>query len=81
MPLRVRSSGGPVALVRSRPERALRILHVGNFGFKTVKVFLHGVRAEGCRLARDLKVKVVGPLDGIPTSSLQGGQLAVVVGA
>ena len=44
-------------------------------------MYRHGFRAEGFRLARDLKVKVVGPLDGIPPSSLQGGQLAVVVGA
>lgn len=47
----------------------------------SVVMYRHGFRAEGFRLARDLKVKVVGPLDGIPTSSLQGGQLAVVVGA
>ena len=35
-----------------------------------------GFRAEGLRLARDLKVKVVGPLDGLPPSALTGGQLA-----
>ena len=40
-----------------------------------------GFRAEGVRLARDLKVKVVGPLDGIAPSALHGGQLAVVLGA
>jgi hypothetical protein len=33
------------------------------------------------RLARDLGVKVVGPLDGLSSSALQGGQLAVVLGA
>lgn len=27
-------------------KRKLRILHVGNFGFKTVKLFLHGVAAK-----------------------------------
>jgi hypothetical protein len=40
-----------------------------------------GYRAEGLRLAKDLGVKVVGPLDGIAVSALDGGQLAVVVGA
>ena len=40
-----------------------------------------GFRAEGIRLAKDLGVRVVGPLDGIAASSLDGGQLAVVVGA
>ena len=36
-----------------------------------------GFRAEGLRLAQDLQVKVVGPLDGIAPSALDGGQLAV----
>ena len=39
-----------------------------------------GFRAEGLRLARDLKVKVVGPLDGLKPAALMGGQLAVVLG-
>ncbi len=39
-----------------------------------------GFRAEGLRLARDLGIKVVGPLDGIHTGALDGGQLAVIVG-
>jgi len=47
----------------------------------TVVMYRPGFRAEGLRLARDLGVKVVGPLDGIAASSLRGGQLAVVVGA
>ena len=40
-----------------------------------------GYRAEGLRLAHDLKVKVVGPLDGLAPSVLNGGQLAIVLGA
>jgi LytR cell envelope-related transcriptional attenuator len=40
-----------------------------------------GYRAEGVRLARDLHVGVVGPLDGVSVSALQGGQLAVILGA
>jgi molybdopterin-guanine dinucleotide biosynthesis protein A len=40
-----------------------------------------GYRAEGQRLAKDLGVKVVGPLDGISAAALHGGELAVVVGA
>jgi len=39
-----------------------------------------GFRAEGMRLARDLHVKVVGPLDGLKTSALHGGELTVIVG-
>jgi hypothetical protein len=47
----------------------------------SVVMYSPGYRAEGLRLARDLHVKVVGPLDGIGKSGLLGGQLAVVVGA
>jgi len=47
----------------------------------TVVMYRAGYRAEGLRLARDLKVKVVGPLDGLAPSALQGGQLAIVIGA
>jgi hypothetical protein len=40
-----------------------------------------GYRPEGLRLARDLRVAVVGPLDGVSRSALHGGQLAVILGA
>jgi len=47
----------------------------------TVVMYKRGFAAEGARLARDLHVKVFGPLDGIATSALHGGQLVVVLGA
>ena len=47
----------------------------------TVVMYERGFEAEGLRLARDLHVKVVGPLDGVRRSALQGGKLAVVLGA
>jgi LytR cell envelope-related transcriptional attenuator len=47
----------------------------------TVVMYRAGYRAEGLRLAHDLKVKVVGPLDGLAPSALRGGQLAIVIGA
>ena len=47
----------------------------------TVVMYRAGYRAEALRLARDLKVKVVGPLDGLAPSSLNGGELAIVIGA
>jgi hypothetical protein len=46
----------------------------------TVVMYRPGFRAEGFRLARDMKVKVVGPLDGMQPSTLHGGQLAVILG-
>jgi hypothetical protein len=47
----------------------------------TVVMFRRGWEAEGRRLARDLHVKIVGPLDGMSTSALHGAQLVVVLGA
>jgi len=47
----------------------------------TVVLYRAGFAGEGARLARDLGVKVVGPLDGIPPAALHGGQLAVILGA
>lgn len=47
----------------------------------TVVMFRRGYEAEAQRLARDMHVQVVGPLDGVKTPALHGGQLAVVLGA
>ena len=47
----------------------------------SVVLYRRGFAAEGKRLARDLGVKVVGPLDGIAPSALHGGKLAVIVGS
>jgi hypothetical protein len=44
-------------------------------------MYRKGYAAEGARLARDLHVKVVGPLDGLKPAALHGGQLAIVLGA
>jgi hypothetical protein len=47
----------------------------------TVVMYRRGYEAEGRRLAQDLHVKVVGPLDGLAPTALHGAQLAVVLGA
>ena len=47
----------------------------------SVVMYRRGWEPEGRRLAHDLHVKVVGPLDGISSSSLHGAQLVVVLGA
>jgi hypothetical protein len=47
----------------------------------TVVMYRKGFTAEGYRLAHDLHVKVVGPLDGLSTSALHGSQLVVILGA
>jgi hypothetical protein len=47
----------------------------------SVVMYKRGYRPEAARLAHDLHIGVVGPLDGIPPVTLAGGQLAVIVGA
>ncbi|HZO96157.1 MAG TPA: LytR C-terminal domain-containing protein [Gaiellaceae bacterium] len=47
----------------------------------SVVMYRPGFRPEGVRLAKDLHIRVVGPLDGLKPSALDGGQLAVIVGA
>jgi LytR cell envelope-related transcriptional attenuator len=47
----------------------------------TVVMYRRGWEAEGRRLADDLHVKIVGPLDGMSSTSLHGAQTVVVLGA
>lgn len=47
----------------------------------TLVMYAPGYRPEALRLAHDLHVNVVGPLDGLSPKALDGGQLAVVLGA
>jgi hypothetical protein len=47
----------------------------------TVVMFRSGYRPEAARLAADLHLKGVAPLDGIAPSALQGAHLVVLLGA
>ena len=47
----------------------------------TVVMFRRGYEPEARRLARDVHVKIVGPLDGLKPSALHGAQLAILLGA
>lgn len=47
----------------------------------TVVMFRPGYAAEAHRLAHDVHTTVVGPLDGIATSSLHGAQVVLILGA
>ena len=48
---------------------------------RTLVMFRKGYRAEGVRLAKDLDVKIVGPLDGLRPSDMLGAHVALVVGS
>ena len=44
-------------------------------------MFKRGYDGDARRLARDMKVKVVGPLDGLKPRAMHGAQLAILLGA
>ncbi len=48
---------------------------------RTIVMYRPGFRAEGLRLARDLRVSTVAPLDGLRLPDLMGAHLAVVLGS
>jgi hypothetical protein len=48
---------------------------------RTVVMFRPGHRPEAVRLAKDLNVKIVGPLDGLRPADLLGAHVALVVGS
>jgi LytR cell envelope-related transcriptional attenuator len=47
---------------------------------RSIVMYRKGRRAEANRLARDLKIRVVGPLDGLRPGQLMGAHLVVIVG-
>lgn len=47
----------------------------------TLVMYRPGFGSEGARLARDLHIRVVSPLDGMHVSQLAGAHLVVVLGA
>ena len=48
---------------------------------RSLVMYRKGFEGEGRRLARDLGIRIVGPLDGLRTSQLHGAHAVVVVGA
>jgi uncharacterized iron-regulated membrane protein len=48
---------------------------------RTTIMYRPGFRAEAARLGADMRVKLVGPLDGMRPRDLSGAQLVVIVGA
>ena len=46
---------------------------------RSVVMYRPGYRGEALRLARDLRIKIVGPLDGLRVRDLMGAHVALVV--
>ena len=68
---RVRARGYKVGVVGNAPR--------GSYGTSVV-MYRAGRIREGRRLARDLGIAIVSPLDGLRKGDLHGAKLAVVVG-
>jgi LytR cell envelope-related transcriptional attenuator len=77
-------SGAAAAEASRVRARGYLIGQVGNaprtgYG-RSVVMYRTGRRPEAFRLARDLRIRLVSPLDGLRPRDLMGAQLAVVVG-
>jgi hypothetical protein len=48
---------------------------------RTLVMFRPGYRPEAVRLARDLKLKIVGPLDGLRPRDMMGAHVALIIGS
>jgi hypothetical protein len=48
---------------------------------RSVVMYRPGYAPEAARFARDLRVKIVSPLDGLRQRDLMGAHVAVVIGA
>jgi hypothetical protein len=64
-------------------SRGYAIGHVGNATrtdfMRSVVMYRPGYRGEALRLARDMRIKIVGPLDGLGVRDLMGAHVAVIV--
>jgi len=68
----VRQYGYPVAAVGNAPKADYT---------RTMVMYRGRFRPEAARLAKDLGIKIVTPLDGLPVGALEGAHVAVIVGA
>ena len=68
---RVRARGYKIRLVGNAPR--------GGYG-RTVIMYRAGFQGEAQRIARDLQIWRVSPLDGLRRRDLKGAKLAVVIG-
>jgi LytR cell envelope-related transcriptional attenuator len=76
-------SGAAHASASRVRARGYSIGEVGNAKrtdyMRSVVMYRPGFRGEALRLARDLRIKIVGPLDGLTVADLMGAHLALVV--
>jgi hypothetical protein len=76
--------GAAAATAAKISRRGYRIGSVGNAPSsdftRTLVMYRKGFEGEGRRLARDLGIRIVGPLDGLRTAQLHGSHAVVIIG-
>lgn len=77
-------TGAAAAAARRVARRGYRIGVVGNASTadytRSVVMYRRGFEGEAVRLARDLRITIVGPLDGLRARDLRGAHAVLVVG-
>ena len=77
--------GAAAATAARVSHRGYRISGVANAPSsdftRSLVMYRKGFEGEGRRLARDLEIRIVGPLDGLRAAQLHGAHAVVVVGA
>lgn len=77
-------AGAAAAAAARVSRRGYRIRGVGNAPrpdfTRSLVMYRRGFEGEGRRLARDLGIRIVGPLDGIRPAQLRGAHAVLVVG-
>jgi uncharacterized iron-regulated membrane protein len=78
-------SGAAATVSRRVHRRGYLVAGVGNASrtnyAHTIVMYRPGRKDEAKRLARDLRVKVVGPLDGMRLRDMMGAHVALVLGS
>ena len=75
------AAGRTAARVEAKGYRIDGVTNAARSDYKrTTIMYRPGFRAEAARLGKDLRVKLVGPLDGMHSADLGRAQLVVIVG-
>jgi LytR cell envelope-related transcriptional attenuator len=74
------AAGETAAKVKSLEYVVSAVGNAPRTNFKTMVMYRGKHRREAQRLAKELRVKLVGPLDGLRARDLMGAHLAVIVG-
>ena len=75
------AAAAEAAIVRGHGYKIGAVGNAAKTGYgPSVVMYRAGFRGEALRLAHDLRVKIVGPLDGLRPAALRRSHVVVVVG-